>query len=221
MKNLKNFEVVGHRGASFYEKENSRASFEKALELGAKAIELDVHVSRDKELIVVHDDYISGSRCEELTLEQVRNKDKDIITLDEAINIIGKEVLIDIELKHNKAYEIVADLLSKKVKKGWSYDFFIISSFHHIWLKKIQEKVPVKILPLIAGPTTKCAEYIHEIGAKTVGISDTFIDKKFIEDIHKKGIKVWVYTVNTKERANKLRKMGVDGIFSNIPDLLK
>ncbi|MEM3426627.1 MAG: glycerophosphodiester phosphodiesterase family protein, partial [Thermoproteota archaeon] len=97
---------IGHRGARFYEPENTLRSFRKALELGVDAVELDVRRTRDGELVVIHDAEVDRTTngkglVRELTLEEIRRLDagkgEKIPTLEEALDFLDGRVKILIE----------------------------------------------------------------------------------------------------------------------------
>ncbi|MFH1439140.1 MAG: glycerophosphodiester phosphodiesterase family protein [Candidatus Woesearchaeota archaeon] len=143
---------IAHRGAPAYEPENTLASFSKALELGADMIELDVHLSKDKHLIVMHDEIIDRTtdgkgKIKDLSLKQIKqlkiiDKENDVYTekikkvpsifgigkgekvpiLNEVFDLVGKKVKINIELKANGTAKAVARLINKYVHKDAKKD---------------------------------------------------------------------------------------------------
>lgn len=107
--------IYAHRGASGYAPENTLESFKLAMEMGADGFELDVHVSRDGELIVIHDETVDRTtngigRIMDMTLQQIKALDASnhmekytgarIPTLEEVYSLIqGTDLLINCELK--------------------------------------------------------------------------------------------------------------------------
>src|ERR1700691_2371330 len=97
--------VIAHRGASGYEPENTLASFKKALEIGVDGIELDVHLSKDGNVMVIHDSWVNRTtngigRVENKTLKELQKLDagngEKIPTLQEVLDVINRKVLINI-----------------------------------------------------------------------------------------------------------------------------
>jgi glycerophosphoryl diester phosphodiesterase len=150
------FIIIGHRGASGYEPENTLKSFERAIEMGVSMIELDVHVCASGELVVIHDDTVDRTTngegaVSEMTWEELRPLDagngQRIPQLAQVFNVVDKRVAINIEIKDPKAPLLVAELIATYVKtKQWSYDHFMISSFDHELAVEFHEACPeVKI----------------------------------------------------------------------------
>ena len=136
------FLKVGHRGAKAYETENTLESFSKAIELGANAIELDVRISSDAKLIVIHDDNLKkvfgkDVRIKESTLEELKQlTDNRIVTFDEALRFIGRKVeKILVELKDTGYERDILDIIRKEKLE----DRVIVVSFHEEALAHVRE----------------------------------------------------------------------------------
>jgi glycerophosphoryl diester phosphodiesterase len=221
--------VIGHRGAKGYEPENTLRSFKKALELKVDMIELDVQLSKDKQLIVIHDNKVNRTTngsgyVKEKTFNELRSLDagkgEKIPTLREVFNLVDKQVTINIELKGKGTAKPVARLIEMYVKKkGWTNNHSFVSSFDYEELEKFNELNPeIKLGVLIGRNLERGLNFAEKIKAKVVSPRKRLITKKLIDKIHKKGRKVYVWTVNTKKGIEKIKKLKVDGIFSNYPD---
>ncbi len=222
---------IGHRGAMGYAPENTLKSFKKALELNVDAVELDVYVCKSGELVVLHDNKVDRTTngkgyIAEKTLDELKTLDagggEKIPLLSEVFDIIDKQVKINIELKGISTAKPVYELIENYVKnKSWKYDDFIISSFNHYELKKFKELNPnIKIGALIAGIPIGFAEFAKKINADSVNLCIEFINQEFVDDAHKRGLKVYVQTVNDLDDIKRMKNLNVDGIFSNFPDRL-
>lgn len=217
------FLKVGHRGARAYETENTIESFKKALELGVNAIEFDVRASKDKKLIVFHDDNLKrvfGKDVElnATTLKELKQLTENRIpTLEEALRFIGTKVeRILIELKET-GYEKKVLAIIKKEKL---LDRAIIVSFHEEALSEIR-KLDSKIeTGLIYARHKNPISSALKLKAQYLVALYKFTHTKNIEDAHKKNLRVIVWTINTKEEAEEYRAKGVDGIASDKPDIL-
>jgi glycerophosphoryl diester phosphodiesterase len=220
---------IGHRGACGYEPENTLASFRKAIELGIDMIELDAYVCKSGELVVIHDDKVDRTTngkgyVVEKTLEELRDLDagkkEKIPTLIEVLDLIDKKTKVNIELKGVETSEPVSKIINKYVdENGWSYEDFLVSSFNHYELQKFSKiNSNVKIGALICGIPLGRAEFVEKLNPYFISPSLEFIDKEFVDDAHKRGLKVFVYTVNCLDDIKKMKKMGADGLFSNFPD---
>lgn len=225
------FLIFGHRGACGYEPENTISSFKKALEIGVDGIELDVHVCATGELVVIHDDtvdrttndhgYVADMSFKQLA-ELLVERNERISTLAEIINFIDRRVPINIELKGSGAARPVADLLHLYFKRGWSYDNFIVSSFNFAELEVFKQFCSmVKTGALFEKDdqnNDKIGILAKGCGANFIGIEVAMVTKKLVDSLHKEGFLVFAWTINDKKTAEEMRKLRLDGIFSNCPD---
>src|SRR5215471_19656445 len=142
--------VVGHRGAMGYCPENTLASFERGLELGADWIELDVHLSRDGELIVIHDETLERTTnghglVRERSLSELRALDagdgQHIPTLPEVLSFArARATVVDIEIKNAPIYyEGIERAVARAVRDAQMLDNVIVISFDHAAVKRVKE----------------------------------------------------------------------------------
>lgn len=222
---------IGHRGAMGYAPENTLKSFKKALEFDIDAVELDVYVCKSGELVVIHDDKVDRTTngtgyVIEKTFDELRELDagqnEKIPLLSEVLDVIDKKVKINIELKGANTAKPVNDLIGDYVKnKGWKYEHFLISSFNHYELKQFNEINPnIEIGASITGIPIGFADFAEKVNAKYVNLCIEFINQEFVDDAHNRGMKVYVWTVNDLDDIDRMKALGIDGIFSNFPDRL-
>lgn len=222
---------IGHRGAMGHEPENTISSFKKAIELNVDAVEFDVYVCKTGELIVMHDDKIDRTTngtgyTEDKTFAELRSLDagkgEQIPTLEEVLDVIDKRAVINIELKGNNTALATEQVIRKYVNtKGWSVHDFMVSSFDHHELKKFKQCYPeVAIGALVDGIPLSYADCAVELNAQSINLCLEFINQDFVDDAHKKGLKVYVWTVNDHDDIAKIKALNVDGIFSNFPERL-
>lgn len=222
---------IGHRGAMGYAPENTLISFKKALDLRVDMIELDVYVCKTGELVVIQDDKVDRTTngkgwVTEMTFEELRSLDagqgEKIPTLEEVFNLADEKTKINVELKGPETAKPVLSLIDNYVSsKRFSYDDFLISSFDHHELVKAKKINPdIKIGALITGVPIDYAKFGQDLGAYSVNLCREFINQEFVDDAHKKGLKVLVWTVNDHDEIKRMKDLGVDGIFSNFPDRL-
>ena len=220
---------IGHRGAMGYEPENTLLSFKKAIDFGADAIELDVYVCKTGQLVVIHDDkvdrttsgkgYVIEKSFDELKILDAGKRQK-IPKLEEVLDLVANKIIVNIELKGADTAKPVAEVIKKYLQeKNWNAENFIVSSFNHIELKEFKKIMPnIKIGALIVGIPENYSEFAEKLGTYCVNLSIEFINQEFVDDAHKRNLKVFVYTVNDLDDINKMKLLGVDGIFSNFPD---
>jgi glycerophosphoryl diester phosphodiesterase len=221
---------IGHRGARGYEPENTLLSFKKALELGVDMIEFDVAVCKTGEVVLFHDKRVDLLVNDEgyvvdKTLSELKSYDMSkgqrVLILEEALDFIDKQTKVNIEIKGEGAAKPVYDILERYVSdKGWAWGDFLVSSFNHYELLDFKELADnkVKIGVIIACIPISLAEWATKVDAYSIHLSKEFINQALVDDAHRRGLKVFVYTPNAVEDIEKMKSLGVDGIFSDFPD---
>jgi glycerophosphoryl diester phosphodiesterase len=216
---------IAHRGARAYEPENTLRSFNKAIEYGVDAIELDVRKTKDNEIVVIHSDDVNKTtngtgKVNELTLEQIKKlvteKDEPVPTLEEVLDSIGKKVKILIEIKEKGIEEKTISLIQKKKL----FDKVIIISFHEEVLKKVREINDQVETGLVYVRHKNPIKTALDLKAQYLLSLYSFTYSKNIEKAHENGLKIIVWTINNKEEVVEYRNKGVDGIATDRPDVL-
>ena len=217
---------IGHRGASAYMPENTIESFKKAVALGVDAIEFDIRKTRDKEIIVFHDETLeklngSTNRIQNLSLEQIKELDvkgQSIPTLQEALDFINQNnILAVIDFKESGMEQKVFD----RVKERDMNDSVIFTSSIGkvlINIRQISKYIDLAFgykrpeYPVSTALRLKC-DYIMP--------AYEFLTPDTIKRAHSKGLQVVTWTINNREIALQYAEMGVDGITSDKPDVLE
>lgn len=220
--------IFAHRGASGYLAENSLAAFAKAIELGATAVELDIHLVED-ELYVFHDRRLDPKSTGVGLIEQYTKQALSLITIDgepiptlvQVLNLLKPHnTLVNIELKGLGCLEAFIDLYPKLISE-LKYDSskLLISSFNHPFLACLKQQCPnALVAPLIEGVPLELANVVSQLDAYSIHLGLSFTTQEMVDDAHKRGAKVYVYTVDNLEDLDMLKLMGVDGVFTNYPD---
>ncbi|RKR09797.1 glycerophosphoryl diester phosphodiesterase [Flavobacterium sp. 90] len=222
---------IGHRGAAGYEPENTLKSFQKALDLNADGIELDVHLSSDGHIVVIHDETIDRTTngkgfVNTLSLSELKSVLIDgkleIPTLIEVFDLIDKKCLINIELKGaNTSGKVVALIEEYISDKNWNYDNFIISSFEWNYLEEVHNLNPkIAIGVLTEEDLDKALAFAETIKARAINPDFQLLTLENTKNIQEKGFQVLSWTVNTIEDIQKIKSYNVDGIISDFPDRL-
>ena len=210
------------------EPENTLRSFRKAIDLGARGVELDVHLSKDKKLIVIHDNDISRTTkgkglISQMTLAQIKKidagKNEKIPTLEEIIDLaIRKNILLNIELKGLGTVVPVVKLIEQKRISNQ----VVISSFLYNKLKvvkslnsKIKTGILIRKLPRRLADFLKLAKTYKADGFH---IRKNFLRKRHLKAAQENGLYVWVWTANGPREIKKFKSWGVDGLITNYPD---
>ena len=226
--------LFGHRGAPSLAPENTKESFVKAFEAGIKGVELDVQLSKDKELIVFHDldmENITGSPklIEDMDYSEIRTlshaNNFHIPLLKEILDICPREKYINIEIKSrhylNKflVKKIVEIIKLYKIQKS-----VIVSSFNPFLLlfaKNIIPDLSTAYLWSSENPTflfnSPLWIWICRPDGFHIDINDA--DEKTISWARKNNLATLAFTVNNLTDLSKARKLGLDGIFTDYPHL--
>jgi len=222
---------IGHRGAKGFEPENTLISFERALEMGVDGIELDVHMSCDGAIMVIHDDTIDRTTngkgfVNSLSLQDLKSfraeKEQEIPTLSEVIDLVNRKCLINIELKGNGTAKPVLELIEYYVlDKNWNYSDFLISSFDWNALRDVRlldAKIPIGVL---TQTDLKLAiAFSKFIKAETIHPYFHLLTKENTIEMQNENLKVFAWTVNEIEDIQKIKTFDMDGIISDFPDRL-
>ena len=217
---------IGHRGARGHEPENTLRGVRRALALGAHGIEIDVRWV-DGELVVIHDatlDRTTNGRglVARKTFAQLRALDaglgERIPTLREVFETVERRAFINIELKGRRTAGPVQALIAEFVEqRGWRHGDFLVSSFYRTELRAIHDPhIPIGLL--LARPSRLYALSARRVRAGAVNPALRFVTQRFVEDAHRRGLKVFVYTVNEPGDLARMRAFGVDGVFTDFPE---
>ncbi len=232
--------IIAHRGASGYAPENTLAAFEKAVGMNAHGIELDVQMSRDKELVVIHDYEVDRTtdgigKVRQHTAEELRGfdcgswfdqsfKDQRVLTLEEVFQKMPEDLLINVEVKNQAKYkDEIAEKLVTLINRHKRRDQVIISSFDHDVLKEIHDmKCGIRLGVLLYANLVEPWAYLKGMATEIHSIHSAleYTDSAFIKSAQEQGFKVYVYTVNSRADAQYLQDSGVDGIITNYPDIM-
>lgn len=229
--------IWGHRGASGYAPENTLASFQLAADQKADGIELDIQLTKDRQIVVIHDEWIDRTSdgtgwVKDYTLEQLRrfNFNKtipgaakaDIPLMSEVFELIRPtDLTINIELKTGIFdYEGIEEMILSMCHDYGMEDRVIYSSFNHYSIQKIQKLNPSAPVAFLCqdGPIGFPA-YAAQYGVDA--IHPWFVNlrfKDFMEESRKQGLKVNTWTVNEEEHIRMCTLLGVDAIITNYPD---
>jgi glycerophosphoryl diester phosphodiesterase len=220
---------IAHRGAKAYEPENTLQAFQKALDLYADGIELDVHLSIDGHIIVMHDETIDKMTngkgdINTYTLSELKSFlvacKHQIPTLNEVFDLVDKKCFINVELKNADTSKNVVSLIEKYIaEKNWKYDHFIISSFDWSALKEVQNLNPnIPIGVLTEENLHTALVFAETIKAKAIHPDFQLLNKEKVQQIQEKGFLVFPWTVNSEEDIQKVKNYQVNGIISDNPD---
>lgn len=218
-------DVIAHRGASARERENTTAAFRRAVALGADGIELDARLAGGGLLLVHHDAVLPDGRpVHALTLD---DRPADLPTLSEALDACAG-VVVNIELKNDPSdagfdpadavAERVADLLTERPEPG---SCWLVSSFRVEALDRFlahRPDVATAWLTIDRSPTG--LESVARRGHVGVHPWVETVTAEFVAVAHGHGLRVNVWTCNDPARAQELAAWGVDGVITDVPDVI-
>ncbi|MTI48597.1 glycerophosphodiester phosphodiesterase [Sporosalibacterium faouarense] len=232
--------VIAHRGASGHAPENTMISFQKAIDMGADGIELDVHISKDDKLIVCHDERVDRTTngigfIKDLTLDEIKKLDagywydkkyanEKIPTLEEVLYLFqGKDILINIELKNGIIqYDKIEEKVIRVLEKFKLMDRTIISSFNHYSLIKIKEiNSSIKTGALYMCGLVNPWDYVIRLNIDVIHPIYFALYPDLIKKCKERNVEINTYTVNCDEDMKKVIDLGVNGIITNYPDKAK
>ena len=223
--------IIAHRGASGYAPENTLAALKKALLMNVDMIEFDVHALPSGEVILMHDHRLNRTTNGTsyvldhnfVDLRRLNAGDDEVIpTLEEALDLINRQVPVDIELKGPGGVAAVAAVITTYLERGWQPHDFLVSSFNHHELQDFKRRMPhIAVAALLEAIPLGYAAFGEELRAVAVCPSDEFINQAYVTDAHSRGLEVYVWTINDIEEVQRLQALGVDGIFTNFPDMAR
>ncbi len=221
------FLIIGHRGASGTEPENTLRSFRKALEAGADGIELDVHLCASGELVVIHDYTVDrttdgSGKVSDLPLDELRELDagkgERIPLLTEVLDVIAGRVLVNIELKGDNTARSVSRVISSYLGRGYEADDLLVSSFKPTELSDfISFGDDIRIGVLFEDHPEMYLDFAGGIGAYSVHPRKDLVSPSLVQRSVDMGCRVLTWSVNDRVEADRLRSMGVTGIFTDHP----
>jgi glycerophosphoryl diester phosphodiesterase len=239
------FTVIGHRGACHYFPENTISSFQGAFDLGADMIEFDVQLTADGVPVVFHDEKLN--RCTdgngsigELGLLEIKALDagswfdkkfsgEKIPTLEEVLFFCKDRIAANIEIKTESVTESAAGGIEEKciqlVSTFEMADHVVFSSFDPRAIRHLGEidpSIPTAALfnkELHRGIMP--SELVRDLNAGSFNCSTKELNDEWLADCLREDIPVNVYTINDEKAMKRYLGLGVSGIFTNKPDILR
>lgn len=235
-------DIFAHRGASIYAPENTLAAFQKALEMKVDGIECDVQLTKDGVPVICHDLKIdrtsNGSGyIQDLTLTQLKQYKfygkfkksfpyETIPTLEEVLQLVSNhDVTLNIELKNSPFTQVyLEEKVLALVAQYNCKDKVIYSSFDHQSIKHLAILEPNARIGLIFHINLiNLFDYLDNTGLNLYSIHPNYIylTKEMIREAKKRNLKIFSYTINDSETGLHYKNLGIDGIITNDPFLLK
>jgi glycerophosphoryl diester phosphodiesterase len=227
---------IAHRGASAYEPENTLRAFDRAIEMGATMLELDVHLSQDGHPVIIHDADLSRTasgteRVVDMTLDQIKRFDvgqgERVPTLPEVIELVRGRAELYIELKGQHTPGPVVKTLQAAGFAGQA----IVGSFYPWLPQRVKFLAPTirtsilirrEVQPenFIEWALAVEADYVHPCWEKASPTPHKLLTQELISGIRQRGLGVVLWHEERPAELRELVKFDVDGICTNTPDVL-
>jgi glycerophosphoryl diester phosphodiesterase len=215
--------IVGHRGAPLAEPENTLRSFRRALESGVAAVELDVQLTRDGRLAVIHDETLERTTngrgpVQDFTLAELKRLDagqgEPIPALEEVLELARGRAHLAVELKQPEA----APALVEFFRKHQAFAAAHAISFWHPALKAMKEAEPrLATGVLMVGCPADPAGLARAAGAEVLVLNYHYVNRELVEAARRQGIGVMAWNIDQPEMLEPYLAMKLDAISTNRP----
>ncbi|MBI2082800.1 MAG: hypothetical protein HYT76_04445 [Deltaproteobacteria bacterium] len=226
--------ILAHRGFTKNHLENTLEAVDEAIRLHADGVEVDLRLTADEELVVYHDADLlrlaeMPQQIEKMPLSEIRGvrlKGRyKIPTLSELLDLVGDKILLNLEIKTVRLLSKTVELkLLDELQRFQLHESILISSFHPLPLIRLK-----KIAPTLKRGYLVCEKYFQTryrplissfIKPFSLNPSTPMITEEFVKKAHQKGQKIFSWNVNDLHAMMEFVRWGVDGIFTDKPDLL-
>ncbi|MCX5889707.1 MAG: glycerophosphodiester phosphodiesterase family protein [Deltaproteobacteria bacterium] len=215
--------IIGHRGAPAEEPENTLRSFRRALDLGVAAVELDVQLTRDGRLAVIHDETLDRTtnghgRVRDFTLAALKKLDagqgEPIPALEEVLELARGRAHLAVELKQPEAVPALLEFF----RQHRAFGAAMVISFWHLALKVLKEAEPrLETGALMVGCPANPAGLAQAAKTSTLVLNYRYVDPDLVDTAHRRNIEVIVWNIDEPEILQRYLDMEVDAICTNRP----
>ena len=218
--------LMGHRGARHEAPENTLAGIEVALRAGCEAVEIDVHLSADGRLVVIHDETVDrttdgAGRVAELSFAALRALDagdgQRIPTLVEVLDAVGDAAELFVELKAPGCERAVVDA----VRSAGRVDRALVKAFDHRLAAAVKALEPgLRTGCLLYGRPIDPAGVVRAAGGDFISLNVGFVDGELVAACHGAGVAVCAWNCNDPAEAPRFAAAGVDWLGTDVPTAL-
>lgn len=219
-------QIMGHRGAPAYEPENTLRSIRLALRMGVAAVEVDVQLTKDGELAVIHDDTVDRTtdgtgQVRAFTLAELQRLDagkgEPIPSLAEVVAEVSGRAHLVVELKHPEAAPALLRFFQAREIYGQAH----VISFWHPVVKAMKEaEARLRTGVLLVGCPADPVGLARAARAEALILHYGYVTPDLIQAAHLAGLLVYLWNIDDTETFKPYLAMQPDGIGSNRPDVL-
>ncbi|NMI06058.1 glycerophosphodiester phosphodiesterase [Paenibacillus sp. SZ31] len=236
---MRNFEIIAHRGASAVCPENTMIAFERSLELGATGMETDVQMTSDGRLVLIHDETLSRTAgvegwVKDITYDQLRTYDagswfhndfagERIPSLEELFRLVeGKGTLLNLELKNGiVSYKGMEEKIIQAIRDWKLEQQVVLSSFNHASLVRCKRLAPdIRTALLYMEKLYRPYDYAVKVEASGLHPYKLAVAYEDVAAALSHGVVTYPFTVNDPAEMQAMIDMGVQGIITDVPDVL-
>ena len=224
--------IFGHRGAAGLAPENTVQGMQTALGFEVDGVEFDVRCTRDHVPVLMHDETLdrttTGSgRLSDFRWEEIQRlriePDEHVPALTEILSILQDACQINVEIKEMAACGPTVEVLREAIRESTVRpEQLLVTSFDAAQVQAVRAAEPQLPVGMLTRdlPDEEYWLQAAELGARSANIALSAVDTSFVRRAHEENLYVMVYTVNSREDANRLSDWGVDAIFTDVPDQL-
>lgn len=228
-------EITAHRGGAWKAPENTISALQYTIDCGADYAEIDVQETKDKELIILHDDSFKRTagvkkNVWDMTLKEVEKLDagasfhkkfrgEKIPEFTEVLKFCKGRLDLNIEIKYNGKNKGIVNKVVRAIKENHFEEHCVVTSMNYQFLKQIK-----KIAPEIRTGYIMTMTYGNIEGMKAAdffSVKHTYVNERFVTQAHALGKEVHVWTVNYKGDAKRMLDIGVDNIITDDPIMVR
>tara|TARA_A100001037_G_scaffold298984_1_gene323698 strand:+ start:756 stop:1586 length:831 start_codon:yes stop_codon:yes gene_type:complete len=232
---------IAHRGASGkgLAPENTLAAFEKAIEVGCDAVEIDIHLTADNRVVVIHDRVVDRTTdgsgpVDTMTLDEIRElsaggwydpafESERIPTLEETLELIGWRALLLIEAKTEEAAEKAVSIIrARRAQSRVVMQSFLGQAVRTV--NRLDSRIPTAFLmtggEAVLRRRAGVVKRVLKLGANALALKYTAATPDLVGMFLGRAMGMWVWTVDEEEDMREMIEMGVGGIITNYPDRL-
>jgi len=232
--------IVAHRGGNPDDVENSARAFAHGIEAGSDLLECDLQCSASGEIVVYHNTRYFGAPVHHFSTDELRGLIPTLLTFDELLEFLdgidsGVRLVLDLKTRGTDralAPYLEGDAQSRRALVTSTFAFSLRRLKRHfpslrtgLSRGSLLSRIPARLHPLAARTLGRMIAHLMVIemslfGLDTAVLNHIIVDARVVEMFHSRGMRVYVWTVDSPERARQLHALGVDYLTTNVPAVI-